>query len=97
MTNFVLKLMLRNMQSVLSYPNNKKIDRNQLRICRNPSPSLNEIMKFMTRNFLQSWQPYNIFDIILWVQNKNSKFGQITQISNTSKNQKNSIVDKLDG
>src|SRR5215510_3022779 len=97
MTNFVWKLMLRNMQSVLFYPNNKKIDGNQLHICQSLSPSLNKIMKFMTGNFLQSWQPYNIFDIILWVQNKNSKFGQITQISNTSKNQRNSIVDKLDG
>src|SRR5215510_12429225 len=97
MTNFILKLMLWNMQSVLFYPNNKKMDGNQLRICRNPSPSLNEIMKFMTGNFLQSWQPYNIFDIILWVKNKNSKFGQTTRTSNTSKNQRNSIVDKLDG
>src|SRR5262245_28163534 len=95
MTNFILKPMLQNMQLVLFYPNNKKTNGNQLHISQNHSPSLNKIMKFTIKNYLQSCQHYNTFDIILWVQNKSLKFGWIMLISNISKNLRSSIINKL--
>jgi len=73
---------------------NKMSNGNLLHFCQEQCNQQNKIMRSMTKNYWQLWNPSQNRDNIYWMPWKDSKSGQITKISSTFESHINSMEDK---